>query len=59
MEENGGLEKCQENLLTLQDGDPKGEGLPHFLHECANAPLNDHRIDSLPSAANVPTYVSY
>ncbi|OIT08476.1 hypothetical protein A4A49_52017 [Nicotiana attenuata] len=36
---------CEEIPIARQEGVPNGEGFPHVLHECANAQLNDHRID--------------
>ncbi|OIT36371.1 hypothetical protein A4A49_01970 [Nicotiana attenuata] len=41
----GGKEKCQETPRISQEGESKGVGLPHVLHECANAHLTDHRAD--------------
>ncbi|OIT30421.1 hypothetical protein A4A49_25953 [Nicotiana attenuata] len=41
----GGKVECQENHRTRPDGDPIGVGFPHAQHECANAHLDDHRLD--------------
>ncbi|OIT07835.1 hypothetical protein A4A49_32245 [Nicotiana attenuata] len=41
----GGKENGHGKTLTIKVGDPKGVGIPHILHECALAPLIDHRND--------------
>ncbi|OIT01550.1 hypothetical protein A4A49_17458 [Nicotiana attenuata] len=41
-----GLAIVKAQLKHLKDGDPKGEGISHALHECDLAPLIDHRNDS-------------
>ncbi|OIT04903.1 hypothetical protein A4A49_31371 [Nicotiana attenuata] len=54
-EVQGGIEKSQEKLIGNQEGVPSGVGIPHVLHECANAQLVDHRLDCVPPATTVPS----
>ncbi|OIT37160.1 hypothetical protein A4A49_00689 [Nicotiana attenuata] len=51
---DGGKVNCQEIPRTRQDGEPNGVGFPHVLHECANAQLDDPRLDTTSPATTTP-----
>lgn len=40
----------------MQDGEPKGDGILHTLHECPLEYVNGHRIDYLNHAVNTLTH---
>ncbi|OIT27219.1 hypothetical protein A4A49_37653 [Nicotiana attenuata] len=39
------VRRIDRSYIAKQEGVPKGEGFPHVQHECAEAPLIDHRTD--------------
>ncbi|OIT07450.1 hypothetical protein A4A49_31318 [Nicotiana attenuata] len=42
---DGGKVNGLESPIDRQEGVPKGEGVPHVLHECVSAQCDDHRMD--------------